>query len=328
MIKGHFAPFIHSEKNAPFIYINVLIALIPCIVLAVVYYGLRALCLLFLSQALFFFFDYAFSRLFRSKTINKDYIDISSVISGTIFALLLPPDTSVDVVIMGVLFGSLVIKQLSGGVGTNLMNPAIASRLFVSIVIPGKLSGFSEPLDNFFKLDTLIDFTGRHSSMGDTARIYAVEVLAGNFATFIGIGSGIAVLIGAFYLLFKRIVRGYAFFGYVIGIILFYPVLHITDFINGGGFRAFVVFFLTSGVLFIAIYALGDFTTMPMNPLMRLIASFVCAVLTVIIYEKVDPITGLCAPVLLTNIATPTIDYYLGTLTHKEIRNKKAGDAL
>ena len=327
MTKGYFAPCIHSEKNAPFIYINVLIALIPCIILSVVYYGLRALILLIASQVLFFFFDFVFSRFLRPNTINRDYLDISSVISGTIFALLLPPDTSIDVVILGVFVGSFVVKQLFGGVGTNLLNPAIAARLFVQIVVPGKLMGFSEPLTDFLKLDTLIDFSGRNGVMGDASSIYAVEVMAGSFATFIGIGSGIAIIIGAFYLLLKKIVRGYAFFGYLAGIILVFPLVHLSMFINGGGLKAFIVFFLTSGVLFFAIFVLGDFSTMPINPIMRMVVAFFCAGLTVFIYDKVDPITGLCAPVLLVNIATPSIDYYSGTLTHKEIVKKRAGDA-
>lgn len=327
MTKGYFAPFIHSEKNAPFIYVNVLIALIPCIILAIVYYGLRALILLALSQILFFFLDFVFSRLLRPNTINKDYLDISSVISGSIFALLLPPDTSVDVVILGAFIGSFVVKQLFGGVGTNLLNPAIAARLFVQVVVPGKLMGFSEPLTDFFKLDTLIDFSGRSAAMGDASSVYAVEVMAGSFATFIGIGSGIAIMIGAFYLLLKKIVRGYAFFGYVIGVLLIYPFVHITDFINRNGLKPFGIFILTSGVLFFAIFVLGDFSTMPINPIMRMVVAFFCAGLTVFIYDKVDPITGLCAPVLLVNIATPSIDYYLGTLSHKEIVKRKAGDA-
>ena len=325
MIKGYFAPFIHSEKNAPFIYINVLTALIPCIVLSVVYYGLRAAILIILSQLLFFTLDFAFSRFLRPKTVNRDYLDLSSIISGTIFALLLPPDTSVFVVILGTAFGSVVIKQLFGGVGSNIMNPAIAARLFVQLLMPDKLLGFSEPMTEFLKLDSLIDITGHKALMGDIRNLYAAEIIAGNFGTFIGVGSCIMILLGAGYLLFRRIVRGYAFTGYLLGIILIYPCAHLRAFVMGSGPMNFLLFILTSGCLFIAIFALGDFTTMPINPLMRFASAFICAALTVVIYDKVDPIIGLCAPVLFVNIATPAIDYYTSSMTHKEVK-RRAGD--
>ncbi|MBO7450761.1 MAG: RnfABCDGE type electron transport complex subunit D [Clostridiales bacterium] len=327
MIKGHYAPFIHTVKNAPFIYFNVLIALVPCVVMSVVYYGLRALILLLLSQGLFFFFDIIFSRLLRPKTVNRDYVDLSSIVSGTIFALLLPPGTSIDVVIIGVLFGSLVVKQIFGGVGSNLFNPAVAARLFIQILFPYRLMAFSDPMTDFLKLDTLIDFSNKTLRPGNPENIYASEVLAGNYATFIGIGSSIMIMIGISYLLIKRIVRGYAFFGYMAGIIMVYPFLHLMEFFTKDGIKSFVIFILTSGVLFIAIFALGDFTTMPMNPLMRMFVSFICATLTLVIYDKVDQITGLLTPVLFINMVTPAIDYYTSTLTHKEIVNKKAGDA-
>lgn len=325
MIKGYFSPFIHSEKNAPFIYINVLTALIPCIVLSVVYYGLRAAILLVLSQTLFFFFDFAFSRFLRPKTVNRDYLDLSSIISGTIFALMLPPDTSIFVVIIGVAFGSIVVKQLFGGVGANIMNPAIAARLFVQILMADKLMGFAEPMTNFLKVDSLIDITGKKMMMGDIRTLYAAEVVAGNFSTYIGIGSCIMIVLGAGYLLLRRIVRGYAFAGYLAGIVLVYPIVHIRAFITGGGLMGFLLFVLTSGCLFIAIFALGDFTTMPINPMMRFAVSFICASLTVVIYDKVDPIVGLCAPVLFVNFCTPAIDYYSMNMTHKEV-SRRAGD--
>ena len=325
MRKAYFAPFIHSEKNAPFLYINVLIALVPCIVVSVVYYGIRAIMMLALSQILFFLFDILFSRLIRAKTFDKDYLDISSFVSGTIFALMLPPDTPLFTVFLGVLFGSMVVKQFFGGVGSNLVNPAIAGRLFIELVMPDKLRGFRMPFTDWSGLASLIDSGSSAGKMTSLDSLYFTELFFGKFAYFIGISSGIMILIGAVYLLIKRIVRGYAFFGYVAAVVVFFPIIHITSIVNGTFLNDIVIYILTSGVLFIAIFALGDFTTMPVNPLMRMFSAAVCAVLTMFAYGKVDPATALCAPVLLMNFLTPSFDFFTDILTSKEA--KKGGSA-
>ena len=327
MIKGYFAPFIHSFKNAPYMYITVMIALIPCIVLSVVYYGIRAGVLILASQMLFFLFDILFSRLIRAKTFNKDAWDISAFVSGTIFALMLPPDTSLWVVIVGILFGSMVVKQFFGGVGSNIINPAIGARLFVQLIMPDKLMGFKMPFLDWYEAKSLWSLTPSKGTMTDLSSLYFTEILFGKFGTFIGIGCGIMVLFGAVYLLLKRIVRGYAFFGYLGAVVIFYPILNIDKIMAGTIFMDLLVYILTSGVLFIALFALGDFTTMPVNPLMRMFSAAICALLTMLLFKRVDAITALCTPVLLINLATPPLDFFTDTLTSKAAGRKKAGDA-
>lgn len=328
MRKNNYAPFIHTEKTAPFIYVNVIVALLPCVCLAVANYGIRALVLLLVSQVLFFSFDVIFSRMLFNTSKTSDYYDFSSFISGAIFALLLPPDTSISVVILGVLFGSLVVKQLFGGVGSNIVNPAISARLFVQLIVPGALTGFSEPFTGFFNLASLISVSKTNGVYADTASISLTEIAFGNFSGYLGIGCGFLVLFGFGYIFFKRLVRGYAFAGYMFAIFVCYPLVHIGEFFTALGFRAFIVFVISSGVLFIAAFALGDFTTMPMNPLMRFFAGLLCATLTVILNEKVDLIVALCAPVILINFLTPSLDYFASTLSHKEIQSKKRGESL
>lgn len=328
MRKNNYAPFIHTEKTAPFIYLNALVALLPCACLAVANYGLRSFFLILLSMMMFFVFDVIFSRMLFNTSKNSDYYDFSSFISGAVFALMLPPDTSVFVVIFGVLFGSLVVKQLFGGVGSNLINPAIAARLFVQLVIPDALCGFSEPYENAFKVSSLFSVAKTTGVYADTSSISLTELAFGNFSGFIGIGCGVLVVFGFAYILLKGLVRGYAFFGYMFAILVVYPAFHITEIFTALGFRAFIVFILSSGVLFVGAFALGDFTTMPMNPLMRFFSGLVCATFTIIMYGKVDLIVALCAPVVIVNFFTPSLDYFASTLSHKEIEPKKRGRRL
>ena len=138
--KSHGAPFIHSEKTAPYIYFTHIAALLPCIVFAVFYYGIRALILILFSSILFCICDNLFAKISRRDQIHMgDYFDLSSIASGIVFALMLPPDTSLFIAFAGVFFGSVVAKQFFGGAGNNILNPACAARLFVGITFPASL---------------------------------------------------------------------------------------------------------------------------------------------------------------------------------------------
>lgn len=330
MITRQYAPFIHSEKNAPYIYLNVLVALIPCICLSVVYYGLKSLITILVSMLLFFFSDLVFAGLLKKKTNSEDYYDLSSLISGAVFALLLPGKTPLIVVIVGVLFASLVVKQLPGGVGTNIFNPAIAARMFVELIFPKEFMQFCQPLNDWFDITSLIYVPDGYSAIGNTTDIYFLEVITGRFATYTGIGCFILIAVSGVFLLLKGIVRGYAMFGYMFAVLVSYPILHYSTVFTHAGLRAFAVYICTSGVAFIAVFALGDFTTMPINSYMRLFLSGVCGVVTTFMYQFSDPITALCMPVLMINLMTPICDYLSGVLFRKAGKKKqgKGGHAL
>lgn len=325
MRKNSFAPFIHTEKTAPYMYLNVLVSLAPCACFAIAHYGLRSLVLILVSMVLFYAFDFGFSRLINASNTTREYLDLSSLISGAIFALLLPPDTSIVVVLLGVLFGSLVVKQFFGGVGSNIVNPAIAARLFVQFIVPSALNGFAIPYGEFLKYDSLFSVSKTTGVYQDMSTISLTEVFFGDFSGFIGVGCCLIVILGFAYLLYKRIIRGYAFFGYVFAIISLYPLIRFTHFFSAVGIREYLVFIMSSGILFIGVFALGDFTTMPMNPFMRFIAGVIAAFVTLVLYGRVDLIVALCAPVIIVNFLTPSFDFFASTLTHKEVQ-KKRGD--
>ena len=92
------------------------------------------------------------------------------------------------------LFGSLVVKQFFGGVGSNIVNPAIAARLFVQLLVPSALNGFADPFGDFLKFDSLFSVSKTTGSYQDMASLSLTEVFFGNFSGFIGIGCGLLFL--------------------------------------------------------------------------------------------------------------------------------------
>lgn len=324
MIQREYAPFIHSSKNAPFIYLNLIVAMLPCVCFSFISYGLRALVLVAFSGFAFFVSDYFMARVFRGKSAKKDYYDLSSICSGMIFALLLPPNTSIVIAIIGVLFGSVVVKQMFGGVGANLINPAIAARLFVSIVFSSELDGFAKPITSWFKIGSLITGASASSTIeqADATQLYVLEIIAGQFASYIGIGCAVVILIGLIFLLAKGIIKIYSPLAYLLSLALLYPVFSKINVFTYIGFRTFVYFMLTSGVLFVATFVLSDYTTTPINHKSAIISGCICGVMTAFMVGRFDSMVALCVPVLIANLTTPFLDY----CSKKSFR--KEGDAL
>ena len=117
----YLSPFIHTEKTAPYIYLTHIAALMPCIAAGFVFYGISAITLIVGCAVAFMLLDNAFGRMVRRDGISRNYTDFSSIEAGVIYALLLPPGTSLVVALTGVLFGSFVVKQFFGGAGNNIL---------------------------------------------------------------------------------------------------------------------------------------------------------------------------------------------------------------
>lgn len=309
MIQRKYAPFIHTQNNTPFIELCLLASLLPCVCLSVAYYGLRALILIVVCAVLFFISDMICTYALRPQDAH-DYYDLSSLSEGVIFALLLPPDTAIYIAIVGVLFASVVVKQLFGGKGHSPVNPAVAGRLFLSLSFPTALTGFAVPVQNWFSLKSLIlgPSDNSLSVVNSVDGLYFVEIFTGRFAFFMEIGCGFVILIGALFLLSRKLLKVDYIAMYLLAILLFYPIFHGSDLTTYQGIRDYVAFVLSSGVLFIAVYIPMNFSSVPLYPSMRMLAGGVCGMLTAVLYTTVSADIALCAPVVAVGLVTPLLD--------------------
>ena len=309
MIQREFAPFIRTSKNVPYMYLNIIIALFPCICAATFIYGLRVLVMVAVSAFLSFVGDYFVGYIFRGDETKKDYFDLSSIVNGIVFALLLPPDTSITIVIAGVVFGVVLIKQVFGGVGSNLFNTALASRLIVSVLFPNALNGFAKPLDDWFSFGTLFSGPTADAVASDPSRFYILEILGGQYSTFIGTGCIVVIIVGGVYLTFKGIVKIYAPIAYLVTIVALMPVFEGINVLSYLGIRTVVFYMLSSGVFFVATFALTDFTTTPINKYSAIVYGILGGLITAFMADRYDSIYVLCVPVLICNLTIPFLEY-------------------
>lgn len=293
------APFIHTEMNDSYISIVHLISLIPIMSVAVVYYGVRAAILILFCAGVFAVSEDICTRI-RDKR-HDSYL--SSLFYGAAFALLLPPDTPLYIALTGVLFGSVVIRQLSGGRGSALVNPAAAARLFIRIVFPDNECALSFPGQSRTYVRSLL-IGSRGIAVFDISDYYPSELITGRYPSFLGTACAFMLFAGVIYLIAKRVYKFYIPLSYIVMTVLL-------SLIGDAYFHTMNthMFLLTSGVLFTAAYFLSDDETVRSFGVVSIVQAFFCAVLTVLISFKTTGIDVIVVPVVITGVMTGIFDY-------------------
>ena len=173
---------------------DVVIAMIPASVFGVYQFGWKALLVLIATVASCVLSEYVFERVTgRPITIS----DGSAVVTGMILGLNMPPEIPVWIPVLGGVFAIVIVKQLYGGLGQNFMNPALAARCFLLISFANQMSSFT--LDGV-STATPLSFLKKGESV-DVAAMFI-----GKIPGTIGEVSVVALLIGAAYLLAKKVI--------------------------------------------------------------------------------------------------------------------------
>ena len=319
--KRQLAPFIHTEKNAPYIYMTFLASLMPCVFCGIFYYGLRAAILIFFCMAAFVLSDTLCMRI-THRRVSGDYFDLSSLVEGLLLALMLPPDTTLITALVAVLFASVITKQMFGGAGSNIINPACAGRLCVELIMPSSVQGFSYGEANSrFSLLSLI-FKGEPVNLPSYTQLSFTELITGNYPGFIDTTCFVCILIGGIFLTLKGTMRLYSPVSYIVTLILLYPVASLVQ-TKTFGFDGLIIYIMSSGAVFVAVFMLGDLTTMPSRFASGVFAGIVCAVLTLVTKPFLSPVVSLLSPVLAVNFLSFVLDFFSKTLSRRKIRSRE-----
>lgn len=293
------APFIHTENNDAYSAAAHLVSLVPAVAVGVVFYGVRAFILITFCALLFALSDDVCTRIRR---MSRGSI-FNPLYNGAVIALLLPPDTPIYIAASGVLFASVVIRQLSGGRGSSFLNAACAGRLFIRIVFPLNEAALALPGGDRVMLRSLI-FGAYSPEPVDLSQYYFSELVAGRFPSFIGSSCAVILLAGMIYLIAKRVLKPYLPACYLGMLTL---LLLIKDIYLGTSQTG--TFLLTSGILFTATYLLFDDDTVKSFGPVSVIQAFLCASLTFLASFRMTGIDLLVIPVLITGILTDVLDF-------------------
>ena len=300
------SPHVHTKVTTQTIMRDVLIALAPAMVGGVVFFGFRALLVTLVSAAACVFFEWAYCKI--AKTNCKIY-DLSAVVTGVLLAFVCPVTIPYWCIIIGDFFAIVVVKQLFGGLGRNIVNPALAARAFMfswpALMTNWVKPGFSNAAGIFSTTDAVTGATPLAAmSMGQLPEASVQQMLLGNIGGCIGETSALLLAAGLVYLLARKVISiriPAVFIGTVAVLTVLFP--------QGNDPITWMASQVFAGGLFLgAIFMATDYVTSPITKLGQVIFAIGCGVLTVVIRYFGGYPEGVSYAILVMNICVVLLD--------------------
>ncbi len=324
------APHAHSGATIQRIMLDVIIALLPAVLAATFFFGWHALRLVFVCVAGCVFTE-ALCRKLMGRNLAID--DLSAVLTGILLALNLPPSLPSLQAFFGCIIAIAIAKQVFGGIGYNPFNPALIARVSLLVSFPAAMTRWHAPLhpERWASLAWLLPDASTSATPLDIAKtaLTAGETLpfewnspmimrffVGNMNGSIGEISALALLLGAAYLLARRVISWHIPVAYIGTVALFAGLLRLFDPTH----NLPVLFHLLAGGLMLgALYMATDYTTSPLTRKGQLIYGVGCGLLTMLIRRWGGYPEGVSFAILLMNAVTPLINQYTrpGVYGHK-----------
>ena len=272
---------------------SVVIALLPVSFMGIYLFGIHSLYIILVSIIA----AISTEGLFQIITKRKIRIfDGSSVVTGILLALILPSTVSLWIPALGSFFAIFLVKELFGGLGHNIFNPALAARAILLASFPLIMTSWVSPFDAISCATPLA-----------IVKENLLSPLPSYFNLFIGTRSGcigetstLAVLLGATFLFLRRIISWHIPVTFMATVALFS--------LGAGKDPLFQV--LTGGLILGAFFMATDYTTSPITKKGQIMFGFGCGVITSLIRFWGGYPEGVCYSILLMNCLVPLIDRY------------------
>ena len=290
-------PHVRSKDTTQTIMRDVLIALAPARIFGVYNFGLDALIRIVVGIAACMAFEALYEYLMHKKIT---VMDLSAAVTGLLIALNIPPTLNVGFEIIGCAFAIIIVKQLFGGLGQNFMNPALAARCFLLIAFTGPMTKFV--YDGVSGATPLAILKPGGEAEG-TVSLF--DMFIGKTGGVIGETSVVCLLIGAVYLLARKVISLRIPLTYVatfaVLIFLFAPghqfdVTYLAEQICGGG--------LILGAFFMA----TDYVTSPITPNGKIVFGVILGLLTFIFRMFGGSAEGVSYAIIFSNLLVPLIE--------------------
>ena len=300
------SPHAHSPVTTQTIMRDVLIALVPALLGSIYFFGFRSLLVTLVSAAACVFFEWGFCKI--RKLHCKTY-DLSAVVTGVLLAFVCPVTIPYWTIILGDFFAIVLVKMLFGGLGKNIVNPALAGRAFL-FSWPVLMSNWVKVgFDNAAGLLSTADAVTAATPMsamhqGALPEESILDMFLGNIGGCIGETSALLLIIGFAYLLYRKVITAripLAYIGTVAILAFLFPqgndrIAWMAAQVFGGG--------LMLGAIFMA----TDYVTSPLTKLGQIVYGIGCGVITILIRYFGGYSEGVTYAILCMNACAVLLD--------------------
>ena len=300
------SPHAHSPVTTQTIMRDVLIALVPALLGSIYFFGFRALLVTLVSAAACVFFEWGFCKI--RKLHCKTY-DLSAVVTGVLLAFVCPVTIPYWTIILGDFFAIVLVKMLFGGLGKNIVNPALAGRAFLfswPVLMSNWVKvGFSNAAGLLSTADAVTAATPMSAMhQGALPEESILDMFLGNIGGCIGETSALLLIIGFIYLLYRKVITAripLAYIGTVAILAFLFPqgndrIAWMAAQVFGGG--------LMLGAIFMA----TDYVTSPLTKLGQIVYGIGCGVITILIRYFDGYSEGVTYAILCMNACAVLLD--------------------
>lgn len=318
------SPHMVTKTDTSKIMGTVLIALLPAFAVGIYQFGFRVVTLTAVFVASCVLFEYLYNKITKKpQTVG----DLSAVLTGVLLAFNCPSSLPYEIAIVGSFAAIVVIKQLFGGIGQNIVNPAVTARVFMFIAFATPMTSWPTPRGGH-ATGAVVDATTSATplgvlSHGSFADVYndgftKMDLFLGNVGGCIGEVSALAILIGGLFLIWKKVISP-------IIPVTFIATVFVLGFI-WGGFDGALFHILAGGLMLGAFFCATDYVTSPTLPLGKVIFGIGCGLFTMLIRIFASYPEGVSFAILLMNILTPFIDKFCEKRMYKLPKKAKEGE--
>ena len=305
------SPHIRTPRGTQQIMLDVIIALMPALVVAVIVFGLKALLVTCVSVVSCVVFEFCYRKLLKK---SDSVMDLSAVVTGMLLAFCLPYTFPWWATVIGAFFSIVLVKQLFGGIGKNIWNPALAGRAFLLISYAVLMTTWTDKADAATFATPLASL---HA--GTLAPDSLGSLFIGTVGGSLGEVSALALLLGGAWLVYRKVIS------------LRIPVMYVGTvavltliFSRGNNHILWMLQnVLSGGLLLGAIFMATDYCTSPVTPNGQIIFGVGCGLLTVLIRYFGGYPEGVSFAILIMNCCTWLIDQHTAPRRFGVTKEKK-----
>lgn len=303
MLKVSSSPHIRAKVSTEKIMMIVVLALLPASLFGIYNFGFRALLVMLITVVSCVAAEWIYDKLMHKPCTIGDF---SAVVTGLLLALNMPPMIPLWMPVMGSFFAIIIVKQLFGGLGQNIMNPALAGRCFLMISFTGSMTDFTLPAGGFAQVYDTVSGATPLAAMKAGEATDVMAMFVGNIKGTIGETSAIAILIGAAILLFFKVIDlriPLTYIGSFAVFIILYQVF-------GSGFDMNFLLgeIFGGGLLLGAFFMATDYVTTPITKTGQLVYGCILGLLTGIFRMLGGSAEGVSYAIIFSNLLVPLIE--------------------
>ena len=309
------SPHVHGDFSTQRIMLDVAIALMPALLVSILYFGVGALKVVFVAVVACVLFEYLIQKYLLKVPVT--ITDGSALVSGLLLAFNVPSSIPTWMLILGALVTIGIAKMSFGGLGKNPFNPALVGRVFLLISFPVDMTNWPKPrLLDFSFADAVSGATALGKlkegvMMGETVDKLMIDIpsyldlFVGNVNGSLGEMSAAALLLGAVYLLARRVISFQIPMSFILSVILLTGIFWFYD---PSRYADPLFHILSGGLMLGAWFMATDMVTSPMSKKGMIIFGIGCGLLTVLIRLFGAYPEGVSFAILIMNAVVPLIN--------------------